>query len=394
MSVAVHVFTDLGAGQLPVGTAYVDPRSLATAFAYSSDYLSARGAYQVDPAFPLAAGQHYSGGLPGCFRDASPDRWGRNLLRKAWTGKRAISELDFLLGVSDETRIGALRFATAPDGPVLAEGTRVPKLVQLPRLMAAADEAATADGLGGVKELLSAGTGSLGGARPKAVVEDDGHQWLAKFAHGSDAWSVPAWEKTVSDLAARAGVAVPPTRLHRVGGAHVLLSRRFDRNSLRVGYLSAMTLLRAQDGDRRDYLEFADELAAWSAAPAADLAQLWLRIAFNIAVGNTDDHLRNHALLHDGKGWRLAPAFDVNPDPTGRRRQTAIDGADTPVESIAALRASAPEFGLSPTEAERLLAQVRQAVSGWIQAALVNGIPAAELEILAPAFRKGADTLS
>lgn len=278
MSEAVLVSVELAGRTVDVGTAYFSRRRdvLSTTFRYDEEYLSRQGAYAIDPAMPLAEGNHIVAGLPGAFADCAPDRWGRNLVAKSIRpralreGKTSpsISEIDYLLGVSDLTRQGALRFRTRSEGPFLNPDLTVPKLVELPRLLRAADALARdPDDMSAVKDLLDAGSGSLGGARPKASVRDGERLFIAKFPHHSDEWDVIAWEKTALDLAHRAGIEVPARRLTSVGGRSVLVLERFDREvDRRVGYASAMTLLQSQDGIPQDYLELVEPDALMAGA--------------------------------------------------------------------------------------------------------------------------------
>ncbi|MEL4503957.1 type II toxin-antitoxin system HipA family toxin [Luteococcus sp. H138] len=393
MSTATRVHVDLDGHSVEAGTLYVQlGRTVTTTFVYSPAYLVDPRAYPIEPAFPLVAGPHPSAGLPHCVADTAPDRWGRNLIRKRLRatgelGARGITDLDYLLGVSDATRQGALRFSRA-DGPFLATHVDVPKTIALPRLLRAAEKVAgDEDDAAEIKVLLDAGTASLGGARPKASVADGDVLHIAKFPHPGDSWDVMAWETTALDLAERAGVDVPAHRLTRVEGRSVLLSRRFDRSKgKRVGYLSAMTLLGADDGDERDYLEIAEELALNSAAASADLAQLWRRIAFGLLINNTDDHLRNHGVLRTATGWRLSPAFDLNPNPEPGQHATTILGEAAREPGLEALMVSAPQFGLDRDAAARILGEVRGAVAHWRTIARGHGIRAAECELMATAF--------
>ncbi len=372
-------------------------RLVSSTFRYDSGYLAQPTAFAIDPALLMydTATQNVAG-LPGAMQDCSPDRWGRNLITKARRaaalaeGHRptTLTDVHFLVGVSDYTRQGALRFRAAEDGPFLGDGTEVPKLIELPRLLRAAEAASRDDDLAAVKTLLAAGTGSLGGARPKASVRDGDRLYIAKFPHPDDVWDVMAWEKTALDLAGRAGIRVPRARLARVDARSVLLLERFDRRgSERVPYISAMTLLGARDGDSHDYLEVAESLPEVAAATTADLGELWRRIAFSIMVNNTDDHLRNHGFLHQRGGWSLSPVFDVNPNPDGAaRRQTSIGGADHREDALAALRDYAADFDLTPAAADEVLAEVTAAVASWREVARSNQAPDAELDLFADSF--------
>ncbi|GAB2683052.1 type II toxin-antitoxin system HipA family toxin [Thalassiella azotivora] len=393
----VHV--ELDGATVRAGRAFITERRgvVSTTFDYDTDYQRRPDAYPISPDLPLDASRHHVAGLPGGFADGAPDRWGRNLIRKrllalaraAGGTPRSVAEVDYLLGVSDLSRQGALRYTTADGGPYLADEADVPKLLELPRLLAAADEvAAGGEDMAAVQVLLDAGSGSLGGARPKASVRAGRRLMIAKFPHHADEWDVMAWEKTALDLAAACGVDVPERRLVDVGGRSVLLLDRFDRaRGARVGYVSAMTLLGAQDGGPADYLEVAEALGEHGARVRADLSQLWRRVAFSVAVNNTDDHLRNHGFLRARGGWVLSPAFDVNPEPDpARGRVTSIGFVNDPAGCRAALRDVVDAFRLTSERAEQIWTEVRRAVAGWRDVAERNGIPAAERDRFADAL--------
>ncbi|MGL5406173.1 MAG: type II toxin-antitoxin system HipA family toxin [Propionibacteriaceae bacterium] len=393
MTTQVQVCVDLYGKTVPVGTLYAnEKRTFTSTFVYQPAYLADSRVYALEPRLSMASGEHHAAGLPGCIGDAAPDRWGRNLIRKRLRavgelGGRELTELDYLLGVSDSTRQGALRFSQG--GDFLAEQhVEVPKFVSLLQLLRASERVARdEDSVEELKLLLDAGSSSLGGARPKASVQDDGVLHVAKFPHPGDSWDVMAWEATALDLAERAGIDVPARRLLRIDGRAVLVLQRFDRRgSERVGYISAMTLLRATDGDQRDYLEIAEELAVTSADPTADLAQLWRRIALGFLMNNTDDHLRNHGLIREINGWRLSPIFDINPNPDGGRHATSIGGEDTAEAGIEALMVWAKQFGLSSAGAVMALADVRSALVDWRSVAKSNGVTVAECDRMRDAF--------
>lgn len=400
MSDAVLVSADLAGQAVDAGVAYFSRRRnvLSTTFRYDEAYLARPDAYAIDPAMPLAQGNHVVAGLPGSFADCSPDRWGQNLiaklvrLRALGEGKTipSISDVDYLLGVSDLTRQGALRFRIQPDGPYLDPDPTVPKLVELPRLLRAADAVARdPDDISAVKDLLDAGSGSLGGARPKASVRDSERLFIAKFPHHGDDWDVIAWEKTALDLAERAGIEVPARRLAEVGGRSVLVVERFDRNAdRRIGYMSAMTLVQGQDGAAQDYVNVAETLTEFGSRVELDLRELWRRIAFSIAIHNTDDHLRNHGFLRDRRsGWRLAPAFDINPNPdVGADRVTTIGGAYHRDDELTGLMAYAASFRVTDALSRRILREVLDGITGWREVAVGNGVPTAELSRFAAAL--------
>jgi len=394
MTERIHVAVELEGVTIPAGLLHVETgRALSSTFVYDADYLANRSAYALDPVLPLDSGAHHAPGLPGAFADAAPDRWGRNLIRRRLGREpmnRSLTDLDFLLGVSDTTRQGALRFSREPGGPFLSEHADVPPLIAMPRLARAAEHVARDGGAyADVKALLDAGSGSLGGARPKAsVVDDQGALHIAKFAHPQDEWDVLAWEATALDLAEQAGIRVPQRRLVRFGDGSALVLTRFDRGPTgRVGYLSAMSLVRGRDGDQLDYLDVAEAMALVSASPAADLSELWTRILFGTVIGNTDDHLRNHGFLRASGGWRLAPAFDINPTPDSATHQTSIGGARDAADSVSALLELAGEFGVSLARVRAISGTVKAAAQRWRTVAASHGIRDAEITLMASAFR-------
>ncbi len=391
-----HVLTyvELDGRSCPAGDAYFNLRRgrLTATFSYDRDYLALPGAYAIDPALSLTTGSWpLPNGLPGAFSDAAPDRWGRNLIARRLRGEAAaegrstptLDDRDYLLGVSDETRQGALRFKTDGDDDFQHPAPDVPKLIALPALLHAANTVARDDpgNMDAIKVLLDAGTGSLGGARPKASVRDDHRLMIAKFPHHADEWSVIAWEKTALDLGEAAGIPVPNRQLVGIEGNPVLLLERFDRRgSHRIGYVSAMTLLEAKDGESRDYTEIAEVIPEHSSAAVDDLRQLWRRIAFSVAVHNTDDHLRNLGFLRQGSGWRLAPGFDINPNPSlSTHRVTSIGGAANPPDEVNALLVYAESFGLTGGQARAVLREVADAAGGWKSVARGNGISQSEI---------------
>lgn len=377
-------------------------REFAT-FSYATSYLEMPGAYALDPALPLVAGQQQTGAgraLFGAFTDCAPDRWGRRLIARAEKHRaeasaevgRSLGEIDFLLGGRDDMRQGALRFRDPETGAFLSEaGSGVPALIDLPRLLAASereerDEADDAD----LAALLGGGS-SLGGARPKAhVIDERGRPAIAKFpSPANDDWDVMRWEAVALGLARAAGLDVPDSRLLDVGGKAVLLVNRFDRDSSdRIGYASAMTMLEASDDESGSYLEIADAIELDSPAASEDLGQLWRRIAFSILISNTDDHLRNHGFLRRSTaGWSLSPAFDLNPDPAPGPKylRTAIDFDDTEAR-IDTLMSVAGQFRLTHERAREVLGDVVAATSSWRRLAGHQGLDGRAVEAMAPAF--------
>jgi len=372
----------------------------SASFAYETSYLADARAYELDPALPLVSGTQQTSlgrSIFGAFSDSCPDRWGRRLIERAERRRseakgvtaRSFGQFDLLLGVRDDLRQGAVRYSTDV-GFVADEATGVPAMTDLPTLLSAADDMqGDRDEAQSLALLLRAGS-SLGGARPKAHVRDEnGRVAIAKFPSPSDEWNVMAWEKTALDLAAQVGIETPENHLETIAGRNILIVDRFDRsaNGRRRGYMSAMTALEATDGDLRSYLDIAAVLEEKSLEATAELAQLWRRVAFSILISNTDDHLRNHALLHvRGDSWRLSPAFDLNPnpDPGPKHLSTAIDG-DTAAD-LRDLLAVAPLFRLTNPHAIKILDHVRRGVGQWRQVATRNGLGRSDITAMSPAF--------
>lgn len=378
----------------------------SSTFTYDESWLADRRGYALEPALPLVSGpQHTAAGqaMFRAFADSAPDRWGRRMVERAerlraeqvGSPARRLSEMTFLLGVRDDLRQGAVRFRDPASGAYLADDiTGVPAVTELPRLLGLAgkverDEAHWDE----LRVMLRAGS-SLGGARPKAhVLAPDGNVAMAKFpSSNNDTWNVMAWEKTALDLARLAGIAVPASTLLTVAGRQVLVIDRFDRAGnagARIGYVSALTLLEARDGDTASYLDIAAVIEEVSPSAAADLQQLWRRAAFGVLISNTDNHLRNHGFVHTGaQAWALSPAFDMNPDPGPEPKYfaTAIaDPADTQ-SSITELLTVAPHFRLSATSAAEVLGEVATAVAQWRHIAARNGLTDKEAHLMRPAF--------
>jgi serine/threonine-protein kinase HipA len=398
------VFMDLNGQPELVGRLWARERNgrESSSFAYDPSWLERRGAFALSPSLMLTSGQFHSAkGLANAFSDTAPDSWGQKLMarreraraRKAKTQPRTLFGIDYLAGVDDQTRLGAIRFKDAvADEFLTTTGDPVPPLIDLPRLLSATarierDQETDEDLL----LVLAPGT-SLGGARPKATIRDtDGRLLIAKFPKRDDDWPVTLWEAVLLDLAARAGISVPDWRLELIAKKPVVLIRRFDRDAkgLRVPFMSAMTALDGTDhGEQRSYLEIADTLRQIGSSPDKDLEELWRRIVFNILTSNTDDHLRNHAFLHIGQGWRLSPVYDLNPCPTDikpRVHALAID-EDDPAASIETALKAAPQFGLSAARAKAIAAEVAVAVSEWRAVAKTRGVSKAQIERMSSAF--------
>lgn len=376
-------------------------------FRYDTAWLGDARAFSLDP--DLSLDEHPFFPKPelgnfGIFLDSSPDRWGQTLMKRrealqARDNKRTPRSLhawDFLIGVQDLTRQGALRFRLEDGARFLAdEALAAPPVTSLRELegVATALTSKRIDDLDALRRWLAvlvAPGASLGGARPKAnFTEQDGSLWIGKFPARDDDRDMGAWEFVVHQMAGMAGIEVPPARMLRLNGAfHTFCVKRFDRvGTQRRFYASAMTLLRRQQSEGASYLELAQFLRR-SGDPDhvdADLAQLFRRVAFNVAVGNRDDHLRNHGFVLGQGGWRLAPAFDVNPNIDKSEHVLNIDDADNR-PSLATVLSTAEFYGLDAAAARHCVDEVVEVVDRWPELARRHGIASADVDITAVAF--------
>lgn len=364
------------------------------AFEYDKSWLASAPRQQLDPSMALYGGPQYPAKNRenfGVFLDSCPDRWGRVLMRRREAqlahverrAERRLLESDYLLGVHDGHRMGALRFRM--DGRFLDDNDELasPPWTSLRELEHASlqlerDGVEDDPDYGRWLRMLIAPGGSLGGARPKASVRDERDRlWIAKFPSRTDENDIGAWEQVVHELAKQALVIVPEAQLRRFGSAkngghghHTFLSRRFDRNDdgARLHFASAMTLLDHIDGQGADdgvsYLELADLLIRLGSNTSADLEQLFRRIAFSICVSNTDDHLRNHGFMLNPTGWTLAPAYDMNPDPHGEGLKLNISETDNTQDLHLALSV-ASVFRVNKKRAQEIVSEVTHAVKQW-----------------------------
>lgn len=398
----LDVYAEWQGANLLVGQLWARSRGQreTCSFEYAPAWLGHGAAFALDPALPLAPGAFHTEGLFNAFTDPAPDRWGRNLLlrrerRQATIDARAprtLLDIDYLALVEDANRLGALRFAEPGTTDFLARTERpIPPLVRLGALLSAATRIINDKENDDDLRLLLAPGASLGGARPKAAVLDpNGGLLIAKFPSPTDDWPVPRWEATTMDLARAAGIDVPTSSLHVVQKRPIFVMRRFDRDEVghRIPFISALTALGAADGDSRSYIELLDLLRQDGITPERDAAQLWRRMAFNILVSNTDDHLRNHGYLRDAGGWRLAPAYDLNPMPVDvkpRHHALTLDEADD-ASSIDTAFSVAGYFGLTLAEARAIAAEVGVAVLAWRSVAESHGLTAGQIDRMASAF--------
>jgi serine/threonine-protein kinase HipA len=396
---------DLGPAT-PVGTLVRWPgigERRPVSFAYEESWLAERRAFPLDPRTLLFAGDQPLGTdtLPPALRDTTPDAWGQMLLAREH--RRLLGSWELLVGVSDETRMGALRVGPTAQGPFVRDGDPpVPPIASLRELQDLArwieenPDAEIDDRR--LRDLVVPGS-SLGGARPKANVRDaDGTLWIAKFPSREDhSLDIGAWEFVYANLAERAGIEVAERRLLAVNGprrGRTYLVRRFDRRpgGTRRLFASAMTLTDHRDAEAASYPDIAQAITRYGAKGTvkADLAQLFRRLLFNVVGGNRDDHLRNHGFLRAPEGWRLAPAFDMNPARAAHPHSLSLDGRGDAQDILTAL-ATHRLYALSERDAKRVLAEVVEAVSNWEDEAERSGIGAAERQVVAPSFAALAD---
>jgi serine/threonine-protein kinase HipA len=382
-------------------------------FSYAEEWLKSRFSQILDPELLFYSGSQYAGDEKsnfGVFLDSSPDRWGRVLMkrREAATARtegrpeRTLRESDYLLGVFDGHRMGAIRFKEDPDGPFLNNNetfasppwTSIRELEQISLRLE--DEEVTDDPeyLKWLTMLVNPGS-SLGGARPKAsVLDDKKNLWIAKFPSKTDLKDIGGWEMVANELATNSGLNVAHSMVQKFSSRYyTFLTRRFDRTDSdeRIHYASAMTMLGYKDGDNFhegvSYLEIVDFLTNNGANIDSDLKELWSRIVFNIFISNTDDHLRNHGFILTDKGWVLSPAYDINPneDGTGLSLNINLDDnaltLDLPLEVV-------EYFRLDKGNGLKIIDRIRKAVSNWRTIADKYQLPKSEQELMVKVFNR------
>ena len=367
-------------------------------FTYHEDWLGNENAFALSPDMPLGpgqfvpeAGQHMLAPLG----DSAPDTWGRTVMRR-YEGRMAqaedrrpktLQETDYLLGVNDETRLGALRYRI-DDAFLAPEGIGVPALLSLGDLLQASQRVVRGEETAQDLKMLFAPGSSLGGARPKAsILDQHGRLSVAKFPKETDSYCVERWEAVALELARRSGITVADHTLAMAGDRPVFLSRRFDRNEEgRIPFISAMAMLNGRDGESYSYLDLADIITTESITPDSDREELYRRVAFTILVTNLDDHMRNHGFLRGRGGWHLSPAYDINPVPNQPRvlKSYVDDGnADASIE----LHHSQHEnYLLEAGQADRIIAEVADATRAWKEVARGLGAPEREIREMTSAF--------
>jgi serine/threonine-protein kinase HipA len=406
MDELVYVYVDLDDAPHLCGRLWARARKGQenATFEYDANWLKSDARFSLEPALALGAGAFQTGqgkALFGAIGDSAPDRWGRVLMRRGERraadrerrAPRTLREIDYLLQVDDEARLGALRFAKEAGVPFLRADSvsRIPPMVKLPRLLAAAEHFENENDDEEDLRLLLAPGSSLGGARPKASVrKQNGDLLIAKFPHKTDETHVVLWEGLALRLASRAGITACSSQIEKVCRKPVLLLERFDRiHARRIPFLSAMSMLGTRDNETHSYLEVVDALRQHGASVEADLEELWRRIVFYILISNTDDHLRNLGFLYAGSdGWRLAPAYDLNPVPAEVKPRILTTNITWDDGTAALDRAVevADYFKLSKNRARVVVREVGKAVAGWKKEAAKLGIGKAEQEVMASAF--------
>lgn len=380
-------------------------------FEYSDEWLSSKYAQIIDPDLLLYKGPQYLGNKKdnfGIFLDSSPDRWGRLLMRRreaayARLEKRTaktLFESDYLLGVFDEHRMGALRFKEDIDGPFLNDNKKFasPSMTSLNELEQAClkiesdDIADDPEYLKWLNMLIAPGS-SLGGARPKAsVLDGTNNLWIAKFPSLGDGKDVGGWEMVVHKLALESGLNIADAMIKKFSHKyHTFLTKRFDRTKgKKIHFASAMTMLGYTDGtdfhDGVSYLELAEFLTTKGANVNKDLEELWKRIVFSICVTNTDDHLRNHGFILTDRGWTLSPAYDINPVENGTGLKLNISENDNSLDLDLALEVI-EYFRLDKKKALEIIKNIKSKVSNWRSIANNNHLPKNEQDIMANAFK-------
>ena len=379
----------------------------AFSFEYDNDWLKTEQKFLLDPDIQLYGGPQYPNQKEnfGIFLDSMPDTWGRTLMKRResqWVKEnndkpKTLHDIDFLLGVYDESRMGALRFKTDPNGDFLDNNKNAssPPWSSIRELQNAAhifENDTENEEVNRWLSVLMAPGSSLGGARPKAnILDTDKSLWIAKFPSKTDTTDKAAWEFLAYTLASKAGIEMAPCRIERILGKHnTFFTKRFDReNGERIHFASAMTMTGNNEDTIRDnqasYLDIAEFISNNGANVEANLHQLWRRIIFNIAISNTDDHLRNHGFILTREGWILSPAYDLNPSIDKEGLALNIDTDNNNLDFDLA-KSVGEYFRLNNNQMDEIINQVLSAVSNWKGIAKDIGISRAEQELMEKAF--------
>lgn len=372
-------------------------------FEYNKEWLQSKNHFLLDPDISLYSGSQFPNGKEnfGVFMDSMPDTWGRTLMKRREAQKetsKTLYDIDFLLGVFDESRMGALRFKLEKNGPFLDDNRDypTPPWSSIRELQYGASRIESDDGDVEIQKwlaILMAPGSSLGGARPKAnILDDEKHPWIAKFPSKNDDIDKAQWEYLAYQLATKAGIEIAESKIEKISGKHAtFFTKRFDRiNGERIHFASAMTMTGNNEDIIKDsmpsYLELAEFIQNYGTDIEANLHQLWKRIVFNIAISNTDDHLRNHGFIIKDGGWHLSPAYDINPsiDKDGLALNIDMDNNALDFDLV---KSVGEYFQLNNDQMDTILEEVKGVVSTWKEVANRIGISRAEQELMQAAFR-------
>ncbi len=401
----IEVHIDFAAGLRRVGILRRTPRrgGETVSFEYHRDWLEDPARFSLEPALGVGPGPFVpvaGQAMFGSIGDSAPDTWGRRLMQRAERraadrdGRpiRALAEADYLLGVSDISRLGALRFRAVGEAEFQAVTPQdVPGVIELGRLLGVTERILRDEETDEDLQLIFAPGSSLGGARPKAsVIDQHGRMSIAKFPKETDEYSIELWEAVALRLAEAAGIRTPVHSLVSVAGRSVLLSQRFDRHGeARTPFLSAMSMMGLRDGERSSYPEMVDVLSQHGTNARQDAAELYRRMVFNVLISNVDDHLRNHGFLwRDAGGWTLAPAYDLNPTPADVRPRILTTNIDLEEGTcdLGLVLSARDYFGLSDAGARDIVREVSAATRTWRDAAQGFGARPAEIRRMESAF--------
>jgi len=401
----IEVHIDFAPGRKRVGTLHRRARrgGEAISFEYHADWLADPARFSLEPALSLGRGAFAPADhqpIFGSIGDSAPDTWGRRLMQRAERRRaerdgrapHTLQEVDYLLGVSDVSRLGALRFRSVGDGTFQSPTTvGVPRLIDLGRLLGITDRILREEESDEDLQMIFAPGSSLGGARPKAsVIDQRGRLSIAKFPKETDEYSIELWEFVALTLAKHAGIRTPVHELLNVAGRPVLLSRRFDRvDATRIPFLSGLSMLTLKDGERASYPELVDVLTEHGAEAREDARELYRRMVLNVLISNDDDHLRNHGFLWTGpQGWVLSPVYDLNPTPVDVRPRIlstniTLDEATCDLDLVLA---SAEYFSLALKDARKVVNEVAKIIEDWRDVAAEAGASNTEIQRMASAF--------
>lgn len=401
----VEVHLDLGGAASRVGLLRRHPgrRGETVTFEYAPAWLDDPNRFSIEPALALSPGVFptpQNQAIFGSIGDSAPDTWGRRLMQRSERRRaeregrklRSLTEIDYLLGVEDITRLGALRFRWDGEDEFQSPPRGgVPPLIDLGRLLGITERIFRDEETDEDLQLIFAPGSSLGGARPKASVRDgQGRLAIAKFPKETDDYRIELWEEIALRLARSAGIETPDHEIVEAAGKQILLSRRFDRDGeRRVPFLSAMSMVGLADGEQGSYLELVDALTQHGASARADARALFRRLVLNVLISNVDDHMRNHGFLWQGRaGWSLSPVYDLNPTPVDVRPRiltTNID-FDEGTCSLDLVESVAEQFGITPAEGRTIIAEVGRAVADWRDVSARAGAGPKEIRRMESAF--------